>query len=1071
MQLHGDLVPLWDMAARVAVNGTILVVISDAGYTDMLENWVLAMVNLANQPIFSSPPHCISLNPIFNPCYTDMLENWVRHVSNAGLGAHFILFAEDEETLRFGQTRWPRQALSPSTSLPPAAFSTCSTSSPSGFNLLYSDTDVAILRNPLPEITADPKQTFDMAITLDGYESNWQKKAVQVESYGVAKLADRKLSVSSSLLFLRPTSGAKCLVGDWANRLMKLGRDEGTEQEHLNALIVEMDKFGLLPRIAVLPAQKFLSGQLLLEDDWATVEALKGELVTVACGRADGKDAKSTTETSTLSSSSSSSSVGAGDKGPFCVGLLCPEMHVSEEEVVLLSVQPWVPRHVEKMDALVPMVASADRFVIVTAACKVGVAATGAGGVGLLCPEMHVSEEEVVLLSVQPWVPRHLEKLDPLVPMVASAERFVIVSVACKGESMQCGSGSSSRGCPRHVQQMDPLVPMVASADRFVIVTAACKGQVPLFTNWFNAMHSAAMAGHVIASVPQEVEGTSEGLLRQPEESESDHKAALTCLLLPLLLMERVLKLGYNVIYSDILSVWLQNPLPFLPPEFNSALPSSVPSSTQPPLCLLPLPHAVTFPLGAGSGARERILSWLQVSCTSSAPQSASGSRSTEAGESADGGLRGVGGRGDEGLSERHVYGGDGYGGGRRCERVTKAGICVSDFFALVDDVYRPFWPGKVDLVIRSYLSEKLFLLYSLLTSVELMWPRGIGRVVVVLDEGDDVAMHLMPPWVQVKYERNYLKLPGKILQQWSYGWVDNYTSAPFVAIADDDIIFNLKVTPFLLFNLSDPSQGNQSPVGRPYLIGSKDQGYHRPSTDFLLGRRAYAGNFMVQLPLLLPRGAVSGYRDAVGAAHPKMAGGYDEAVQWWAEHGGQYRDAVGAAHPKMAGGYDEAVQWWAEHGGQYREVVGAAHLKMAGGYDEAVQWWALGGAWWEIQRCSGCGAPEDGRGYDEAVQWYAEHDGQYRDQIAHTVMGNYLWNNDKDKMEFAMEWSDHTPIPRVGIEFAMEWVDHTPIPRMEFAMEVERPQRPSREWACICPTHTDLFKDLGGGRRGGVAF
>ncbi|CAI7755563.1 unnamed protein product [Closterium sp. NIES-53] len=543
MQLHEDLMPLWDMAARVAVNGTVLVVVSNAGYTDML-------------------------------------ENWVRHVSNAGLGAHFILFAEDEETLRFGQTRWPAQTIHlalPDQSLsatwqpafPHSPHSATRAGTLSfhllasrrilyllhllsfGFNLLYSDTDVAILRNPLPEITADPKQTFDIALTFDGYESNWQKKAVPVESYGVAKLADRKLSVSSSLLFLRPTSGAKCLVGDWANRVMKLGRDEGTEQEHLNMLIVEMDKYGLLPTIAVLPAQKFLSGQLLLEDDWATVEALKGELVTVHAGGLMGKDAKryalnkigfwiaesdaaaaaaagegesggneataggergeaaaeatagggerlndgeaaagtnsepanednkwpSTTETSTLSSSSSSSSVRAGDKGPFCVGLLCPEMHVSEEEVVLLSVQPWVLRH---------------------------------------------------------------------------------------------------------VQQMDPLVPMVASPDRFVIVTAACKGQVPLFTNWFNAMHSAAMAGHVIASVPQEVEGTSQGLLRQPEESESDYKAALTCLLLPLLLMERVLKLGYNVIYSDISSVWLQDPLPFLPPEYNAVLPSSVPSSTQP---------------------------------------------------------------------------------------------------------------------------------------------------------------------------------------------------------------------------------------------------------------------------------------------------------------------------------------------------------------------------------------------------------------------------------------------------------------------------------------------------------
>ncbi|CAI5472958.1 unnamed protein product [Closterium sp. Yama58-4] len=543
MQLHEDLLPLWDMAARVAVNGTVLVVVSNAGYTDML-------------------------------------ENWVRHVSNAGLGAHFILFAEDEETLRFGQTRWPGQTIH--LALPDQSLSaTWQASSEAlfphsphsatragtlsfhllasrrilyllhllsfGFNLLYSDTDVAILRNPLPEITADPKQTFDIALTLDGYESNWQKKAVQVESYGVSKLADRKLSVSSSLLFLRPTSGAKCLVGDWANRVMKLGRDEGTEQEHLNAIIVEMDKYGLLPRIAVLPAQKFLSGQLLLEDDWATVEALKGELVTVHAGGLMGKDAKryalnklgfwiaesdaaaaagegesggkeatavgergeaaaaggggrasegeagagsisepastssedskwpSTTETSALSSSSSSS-VGSGDKGPFCVGLLCPEMHVSEEEVVLLSVESWVQRH---------------------------------------------------------------------------------------------------------VQQMDPLVPMLASADRFVIVTAACKGQIPLFTNWFNAMHSAAMAGHVIASVPQEVEGTSQGLLRQPEESESPYKAALTCLLLPSLLMERVLKLSYNVIYSDISSVWLQDPLPFLPPEYNAVLPSSAPSSSQ----------------------------------------------------------------------------------------------------------------------------------------------------------------------------------------------------------------------------------------------------------------------------------------------------------------------------------------------------------------------------------------------------------------------------------------------------------------------------------------------------------
>ncbi|CAI5507172.1 unnamed protein product [Closterium sp. Naga37s-1] len=283
-----------------------------------------------------------------------------------------------------------------------------------------------------------------------------------------------------------------------------------------------MDKYGLLPRIAVLPAQKFLSGQLLLEDDWATVEALKGELVTVHAGGLIGKDAKSALSSS---SSSRSSGLGAGDKEPFCVGLLCPEMHVSEEEVVLLSVQPWVQRHVQQMDALVPMVASADRFVIVTAACK---------GQALLCTN---SFNAIFLCSSAP---------PPTFPI--------------------------------HISFLSVPVPLPSPA-----LPQTLPGQIPLFTNWFNAMHSAAMAGHVIASVPQEVEGTSEGLLRQPEESESDHKAALTCLLLPLLLMERVLKLGYNVIYSDISSVWLQDPLPFLPPEYNAVLPSSVPSSQPPP--------------------------------------------------------------------------------------------------------------------------------------------------------------------------------------------------------------------------------------------------------------------------------------------------------------------------------------------------------------------------------------------------------------------------------------------------------------------------------------------------------
>ena len=51
-------------------------------------------------------------------------------------------------------------------------------------------------------------------------------------------------------------------------------------------------------------------------------------------------------------------------------------------------------------------------------------------------------------------------------------------------------------------------------------------------------------------------------------------------------------------------------------------------------------------------------------------------------------------------------------------------------------------------------------------------------------------------PLLQIFYEKNYLKLPGKIFQQWSYLWADNYTTAPYIAVVDDDVIFNLKVRP-----------------------------------------------------------------------------------------------------------------------------------------------------------------------------------------------------------------------------------------------------------------------------------
>lgn len=256
----------------------------------------------------------------------------------------------------------------------------------------------------------------------------------------------------------------------------------------------------------------------------------------------------------------------------------------------------------------------------------------------------------------------------------------------------------------------------------------------------------------------------------------------------------------------------------------------------------------------------------------------------------------------------------------RECRRTTIRGQCVTQFFDLYDDAYRPLWPGRVDLLIRSYLSDKFFLLEVLLNSIDQMWPKGIGEIILVLDEGDHWAADLVPPWVKIFYEKNYLNLPGKIVQQWSYLWADNYTTAPFISIVDDDVVFNMKVTPALLFNLTE---------GKPYVIGSqqKQMNHWVPSTRFLVGKQYYFANFMVQLPFTFPRDVLPKFREHVGKLHHKL------------------------------GSFDQAMKFFSWRGPKFE-----------------------------------------------------------RTQIAHTTLGNYMWSFSRESVHWALEWTKHQPIPRVGV-------------------------------------------------------
>ncbi|CAI7857576.1 unnamed protein product, partial [Closterium sp. NIES-53] len=84
-----------------------------------------------------------------------------------------------------------------------------------------------------------------------------------------------------------------------------------------------------------------------------------------------------------------------------------------------------------------------------------------------------------------------------------------------------------------------------------------------------------------------------------------------------------------------------------------------------------------------------------------------------------------------------------------RCHRRTRSGYCVKELLSLYDEAYSPLWPARVDLVVRSYVSDNFFLTAFLFASIEQMWPAGIGDVILVLDESDRHVEDIVPPWVK----------------------------------------------------------------------------------------------------------------------------------------------------------------------------------------------------------------------------------------------------------------------------------------------------------------------------------
>lgn len=134
----------------------------------------------------------------------------------------------------------------------------------------------------------------------------------------------------------------------------------------------------------------------------------------------------------------------------------------------------------------------------------------------------------------------------------------------------------------------------------------------------------------------------------------------------------------------------------------------------------------------------------------------------------------------------------------------THRGVSTVEF---VQDVMRNAWgphPPKIDLYVRAG-SAASYELQWFWTSVELYWPTFLGRVILVLDKGDDVNLAWLVPArtnhsVLVAYEP-VPNMNGRIFNQVSYLNLDRYSSAEYVVTMDSDCAFIRPVTPDALFD------------------------------------------------------------------------------------------------------------------------------------------------------------------------------------------------------------------------------------------------------------------------------
>lgn len=177
----------------------------------------------------------------------------------------------------------------------------------------------------------------------------------------------------------------------------------------------------------------------------------------------------------------------------------------------------------------------------------------------------------------------------------------------------------------------------------------------------------------------------------------------------------------------------------------------------------------------------------------------------------------------------------------------------------LIDRVLREAWgrtPPSVDLYVRAGCAGLEELLY-LIPTIELFWPRFLGKIIIVLDYADHkFASRFGPVNPTHAYEIHFEHtpcMPGRVFNQVSHLHMDLHSDAEYFVAIDSDCVFITPVTPDLLFS-----------AGKLLIPHSEifQRGAWNVDVEYFVGRHTYGSHPMVVQPLAFHRSTFEAYRN-----------------------------------------------------------------------------------------------------------------------------------------------------------------------------------------------------------------